>query len=381
MNAAITPFQVSIPQADLDDLQARLRRTRWPDAETVEGWSQGVPLAEARQLVDHWMNAYDWRRCEAALNRHPQWTTEIDGLSIHFLHVRSPHENARPLLLSHGWPGAVLEFLQVIEPLTHPTAHGGRAEDAFHLVIPSLPGFGFSGKPTTKGWSVPKIAQTWHTLMQRLGYAEYLAQGGDWGAAITTAMGAQRPAGLKSIHVNMPLVMPREIPAGELTPDEAEMVRAMTGYAEWDSGYSHQQSTRPQTLGYGLADSPVGQAMWIYEKFWRWTDCGGDTRNALSFDQMLDIITLYWLTNSGASSARLYWESYKGGFFAVPLKLPVGCSIFAKEIYRAPRTWAERCMPQLIYWNELSKGGHFAAFEQPELFVGEVRAWAARVPG
>lgn len=376
----MNPFRVAVPQADLDDLKQRLQHTRWPEAETVNDWSQGVPLKAAQKLVTYWADHYDWRRCETALNAHPQFTTVIDGVEIYFLHIRSRHANARPLLMTHGWPGAVLEFLKVIGPLTDPTAHGGTADEAFHLVIPALPGFGFSGKPTGKGWSVPKIAQAWAELMQRLGYADYLAQGGDWGAAVTTALGAFHPAGLRSIHVNMPLVMPRE-PGPQLSADEAAMLASMQEYAEWDSGYSHQQSTRPQTLGYGLADSPVGQAMWIFEKFWRWTDCDGDPLNALSYDQMLDVITLYWLTNSAASSGRLYWESYKNGFFAVPLKLPVGCSIFAKEIYRAPRSWAEQCMSQLVYWGEVDKGGHFAAFEQPALFVNEVRAWARCVPG
>ncbi len=375
----MNPFRVAVPQADLDDLQQRLHRTRWPEAETVNDWSQGVPLKAAQKLVTYWAEQYDWRRCEAALNAHPQFTTVIDGVEIYFLHIRSRHANARPLLMTHGWPGAVLEFLKVIGPLTDPTAHGGTPDEAFHLVIPALPGFGFSGKPTGKGWSVPKIAQAWAELMHRLGYADYLAQGGDWGAAVTTALGALHPAGLRGIHVNMPLVMPRE-PGPQLSAAEAAMLASMQEYAEWDSGYSHQQSTRPQTLGYGLADSPVGQAMWIFEKFWRWTDCDGDPLNALSYDQMLDVITLYWLTNSAASSGRLYWESYKNGFFAVPLKLPVGCSIFAKEIYRAPRSWAEQCMSQLVYWGEVDKGGHFAAFEQPALFVNEVRAWARCVP-
>lgn len=380
MSSSLQPFRVQVAQADLDDLHMRLARTRWPERETVNDWSQGVPLQAARELVDHWQHRYDWRRCEAALNRYEQFTTPIDDVSIHFLHVRSKHAGARPLLLTHGWPGAVLEFLDVIGPLTDPTAHGGTADDAFHLVIPTLPGFGFSGKPTTKGWSVPRIAQAWHELMTRLGYREYAAQGGDWGAAVTTALGALRPPGLQSIHVNMPLVLPRD-PGSDHTPQEAAMLAAMQEYAEWDSGYSHQQSTRPQTLGYGLADSPVGQAMWIYEKFWRWTDCGGDPAGVLGLDRLLDIITLYWLTNSGASSARLYWESYKNGFFAVPLELPVGCSVFAKEIYRAPRSWAQRCMSQLIHWNELDKGGHFAAFEQPARFVSELRAWARCIPG
>ncbi len=326
MPASIQPFRVAIPQSDLDDLKARLGRTRWPEAETVEDWTQGVPLAQARKLVDYWTHHYDWRRCEAALNAFDQFTTEIDGLSIHFLHVRSRHPNARPMLLTHGWPGAVLEFMDVIGPLTDPTE-------------------------------------------------QYVAQGGDWGAAVTTALGAQRPAGLQGIHVNMPLVMPRD-PGKNLSAGESEMYEAMKDYAEWESGYSHQQSTRPQTLAYGLADSPVGQAMWIFETFYRWTGCDGDPLKALSYDQMLDIITLY----SGASSGRLYWESYKNGFFAVQLKLPVGCSIFAKEIYRAPRSWAERCMSQIVYWGEVDKGGHFAALEQPERFVAEIRNWVAKLP-
>ncbi|WP_029888730.1 epoxide hydrolase family protein [Polycyclovorans algicola] len=378
-NALINPFRVEVPQAELDDLKQRLARTRWPERETVKDWSQGVPLASAQALVKYWSEQYDWRRCEAALNRYEQWTTEIDGVSIHFLHVRSKHENAQPMLLTHGWPGAVLEFMSVIEPMTDPTAHGGTAEDAFHLVIPALPGFGFSGKPTEHGWSVQKIAQAWTELMARLGYTQYVAQGGDWGAAVTTALGAMQPAGLRSIHVNFPLVMPQD-PGTDLSPAEVGMLTSMQEYVEWDSGYSHQQSTKPQTLGYGLADSPVGQAMWIFEKFHRWTDNDGDPLSALSYDQMLDIITLYWLTNSAASSGRLYWESYKAGFFAVPLALPVGCSIFPKELYRAPRSFAERCMSQIVYWGEVDKGGHFAALEQPALFVNEVRNWARCVP-
>jgi epoxide hydrolase len=376
----ITPFHVAIPQADLDDLRERLRRTRWPERETVSDWSQGVPLDTARELVDHWLHRYDWRRCEEALNALPQFTTEIDGQAIYFIHVRSKHADATPMVLTHGWPGSVLEFLNVIGPLTDPTAHGGTVNDAFHLVIPALPGFGFSGKPAAKGWSVPRIARAWTELMRRLGYAEYIAQGGDWGAAVTSALGVLRPAGLKGIHVNMPIVMPRE-PGTALSEAEATMLAQMKEYAEWESGYSHQQSTRPQTLGYALADSPVGQAMWIYEKYWRWTDCDGDTRNALSHDQVLDIITQYWLTNSGTSSARLYWESYKGGFFAMKIDIPTGCSIFAKEIYTAPRSWAERCMSKIVYWNELSKGGHFAALEQPALFVNELRGWHRALSG
>jgi len=378
-NPLIKPFRVDVPQADLDDLRERLARTRWPEPETVQDWGQGVPLKSAQALVQYWSEQYDWRRCEAAFNRYEQWTTEIDGVSIHFLHVRSRHENATPMLLTHGWPGAVLEFFKVIEPLTDPAAHGGSADEAFHLVIPTLPGYGFSGKPADQGWSIEKIAQAWAELMARLGYTRYLAQGGDWGAAVTTALGAMRPPGLRSIHVNLPMVMPCD-PVAEPTPDELAMLMAMQDYAEWDSGYAHQQSTRPQTLGYGLADSPVGQAMWIFEKFHRWTDSDGDPLKVLSYDQMLDIITLYWLTNSAASSGRLYWESYKKGFFAVPLDLPVGCSIFPKELYRAPRSFAERCMSQIIYWGEPEKGGHFAALEQPAVFVDELRGWARCLP-
>lgn len=372
MSDRIMPFHLAIPDDALVDLRRRLECTRWPDRETVGDWSQGVPLAQAQALIDYWRTGYDWRRCEAQLNSLGQFTTEIDGLSIHFLHVRSKHANAMPMLLSHGWPGSVIEFLKVIGPLTDPEAHGGRAEDAFHLVIPSLPGFGFSGKPTGTGWGVAKIAAAWSTLMARLGYTRYVAQGGDWGAVVTTQLGKLQPAGLAGIHVNLPVVLPATL-EGPFSDGEAAMLAALKDYERWDGGYSHQQSTRPQTLGYALADSPSGQALWIYEKFWKWMDCNGDPLSVLSADEILDNIMLYWLGNSAASSARLYWESYQGAFTAVPLSLPAGCSVFAKEIYRAPRSWAEACMSQLIHWNELDRGGHFAAFEQPALFVGELR--------
>lgn len=373
MSERIEPFHLAIPETELLDLRARLERTRWPDRETVDDWSQGVPLAQAKALIAHWRDHYDWRRCEARLNALGQFTTEIDGLSIHFLHIRSQHADAMPMLLSHGWPGSVIEFLKVIGPLTDPTAHGGRAEDAFHLVIPSLPGFGFSGKPTGTGWGVAKIAAAWATLMARLGYRRYVAQGGDWGAVVTTQMGRLQPVGLAAIHVNLPIVLPAKL-EGPFGDSEAAMLAALQAYERWDGGYSKQQSTRPQTLGYALADSPAGQALWIYEKFWKWMDCSGEPLSVLSADEILDNIMLYWLSNSGASSARLYWESYAGAFAAVPLQLPVGCSVFAKEIYRAPRSWAEACMPQLIHWNELDRGGHFAAFEQPALFADELRS-------
>ncbi len=378
MSDAITPFTLAVPQSELDDLNRRLDATRWPERETVSDWTQGVPLAQVQALVAHWRTAYDWRRCEAMLNGFGQFKTTIEGLDIHFLHVKSPHASAMPMILTHGWPGSVLEFHKVIGPLTNPTAHGGKAEDAFHLVIPSLPGFGFSGKPAETGWGVFKIAQAWFTLMARLGYERFVAQGGDWGAGITTAMGAMAPASLVATHVNMPLVTP---PGPHDNPSEAE-VTALTRlkyYQNWDSGYSKQQATRPQTLGYGLADSPVGQAAWIYEKFWAWTDCDGDPTNVLSYDELLDNVMIYWLTNSAASSARIYWESFGGGFGAVELKLPAGCSIFPKEIYRAPKAWIDRYYRNLIHYNTPEKGGHFAAFEQPAIFVDELRTCFSKV--
>lgn len=307
------------------------------------------------------------------MNTWPQFTTCIDGLNIHFLHVRSRHPDAMPLILSHGWPGSVIEFLKVIGPLTDPVAHGSDASDAFHLVIPSLPGFGFSAKPEASGWTVERIARAWDVLMTRLGYAHYVAQGGDWGAVITTLLGAMRPQGLAGIHLNLPLVLPKVIPEN-LSEGEAAMLEAVSTYQRWGAGYSTQQMTRPQTLGYGLADSPVGQAAWIYEKYAEWSDCDGEPENVFSLDEMLDNIMLYWLPNTAASSARLYWESFHDVFHARQLDIPVGCSIFPKDIYAAPRSWAEQCMSQLIYWNEVGEGGHFAAFERPGLFVEEVRA-------
>ena len=278
-----------------------------------------------------------------------------------------------PLLMTHGWPGSVIEFHKVIGPLTNPAAHGGRAEDAFHLVLPSLPGYGFSGKPTQAGWKVQRIAQAWSILMRRLGYTRYVAQGGDWGAGITTALGAQRPEGLAGVHVNLPMVLPRDIPA-ELSTEEKAMLDALAHYNAWESGYSIQQATRPQTLGYGLADSPVAQAAWIIEKFHAWTDHDGNLPATLTRDDMLDNVMLYWLTNSGTSSARLYWESSVGAFSGARIELPAGCSVFPNELYRAPRSWCESHMPNLIHWNELDRGGHFAAFEVPDLFISEVRS-------
>lgn len=370
MSDDIRPFRIDVPQQQLDDLTARLALARLPEKETPEDWSQGVPLAYLREVKEYWQNAYDWRRAEAAINRFDGFLTTIDGLDIHFLHVRSRERDALPLVLTHGWPGSIVEFLEVIEPLTDPVKHGGEARDAFHVVVPALPGYGFSGKPSRPGWGVEKIADTWATLMARLGYDRYVAQGGDWGSAVTTALGIRDTTHCQAIHVNM--VSARPDPMDNLTELEKKGLAGMKHYQDWDSGYSKQQSTRPQTLGYALVDSPVGQAAWILEKFWAWTDCNGHPENALGRDAMLDNIMLYWLTASGASSARLYWESF-GSFSAGEVQTPTGCSIFPKEIFLCSRRWAENRYKNIIYWNELDRGGHFAAFEQPALFVDELR--------
>jgi pimeloyl-ACP methyl ester carboxylesterase len=373
MSDEIIPFRIEIPETDLDDLRQRLRRTRWPEPATVDDWSQGIPLDYTRQLCEYWLERYDWRAAEARLNRFPQFLTEIDGLDIHFLHVRSPHEGALPLVITHGWPGSVVEFGKVVGPLADPVAHGGDAADAFHVVCPSLPGYGFSGKPARTGWGSGHTADAWDQLMARLGYARYGAQGGDWGAQVTTALGMRHPGHLAGIHLNMPVAFPDPASAGELTPREQAALDSMTYYDRWDSGYSKQQATRPQTVGYGLVDSPAGLCAWIIEKFWAWTDCDGDPASVLGRDEMLDNVMLYWLPATGASSARFYWESIPAPFLG-PVQVPVGCSIFPKEIFRPSRRWAEKQFPDLRYWNEPDRGGHFAAFEQPAAFVEEVRA-------
>jgi pimeloyl-ACP methyl ester carboxylesterase len=373
-SAALTPFRVSVPQVAIDDLRMRLRMARLPNRETVGDWSQGVPLAKAQALVAHWRDRYDWRRFERQINAHPQYRTEIDGLGIHFIHVKSRHANALPIVLTHGWPGSVVEFLKVIGPLTDPTAHGGRAEDAFHVVIPSQPGFGWSDKPKETGWTVVRTAKAWGVLMQRLGYTRWVAQGGDWGSGVTHALGHVRPAGLVAAHVNWPLVFPEKFPDNP-TPVEKAAMAAAGHFADDQFGYFKEQATRPQTIGYGLADSPVGQAMWIYEKFQAWTDNRGNPEDALTVDEMLDDISLYWFTDTAASSARIYWENARngGGFDAGRIELPMAATIFPKEIYRAPKAWAEAKWPNLFYWNEVDRGGHFAAFEQPALFSEEMR--------
>jgi epoxide hydrolase len=374
----VTLFKVHVPQAALDDLKKRLATARWPDKEPVTDWSQGVPLAKAQALVEYWRNRYDWRRVEQTLNGLPQFRTQIDGLGIHFIHVRSKHENALPVILTHGWPGSILEFLQVIGPLVDPMAHGGKADDAFHVVIPSLPGFGFSDKPTEPGWRLPRIARAWAVLMARLGYSHYVAQGGDWGAGVTSWMAKQRPSGLAAIHLNLPILFPPPPPPpGGYTAAEQQALDHLRTYARDASGYASIQGTRPQTLGYGLADSPVGQAMWIYEKLQGWSDNKGG--EAISTNHMLDDITLYWFTDTAASSARLYYESFAKDFVRMPLELPVAVSIFKGDFFTPPKVWADQTYSKLFYWNEVSKGGHFAALEQPELFIAELRKGFAQV--
>lgn len=372
MSDAITPFTLAIPQAQIDELHRRLDNTRWPERETVQDWSQGAPLAKVQPLCEYWRHKYDWRRIEARLNGFGQYKTAIDGLDIHFLHVRSPHENALPLLLTHGWPGSVIEFVKIIEPLTNPTKFGGKAEDAFHVVVPSLPGYGFSGKPSETGWGVRHIAQAWGKLMKRLGYQRWVAQGGDWGGAITSQIGAMKPEGCIGIHLNMTVIFPDADDLKDTTPQEQASLASMAFYNEKDSGYAKQQSTRPQTLGYGLTDSPAGQAAWIYEKLYAWTDNKGAPEDVFSMDEMLDNIMLYWLPATAASSGRLYWESLTG-FTSVKIDMPVGVSIFPKEIFRPSRRWADKHLSKIIHWNELDAGGHFAAWEKPEVFIDEVR--------
>src|SRR5580692_10968394 len=374
----LSPFNVHVPQGALDDLKKRLDNTRWPNKEPVTDWSQGVPLAKAQALADYWRTRYDWRRVESTLNGLPQFRTQIDGLGIYFIHVRSKHENALPIILMHGWPGSIIEFLQVIGPLTDPTGHGGKADEAFHVVIPSLPGFGFSEKPTQVGWGLPRIANAWAVLMARLGYTHYVAQGGDWGAGVTSWMAKQRVSGLSAVHLNLPILFPPPPPpAGGYTVAEQQALDHLGKYVSDASGYAAIQATRPQTLGYGLADSAVGQAMWIYEKLQGWSD--NRAGEAISTDRMLDDITLYWLTDTAASSARLYYESFAKDFVRIPLDLPVAVSVFKGDFFTPPKVWGDETYSKLFYWNEVPKGGHFAALEQPDLFVAELRKSFAQV--
>jgi epoxide hydrolase len=373
MSDLIRPFKIQVSEADLEDLKKRLRATRWPDPQTVPDWSQGIPLDYVQKICEYWARDYDWRKIEARLNALPQFHTDLDGLGIYFLHIRSPHSDAAPLILTHGWPGSVIEFLKVIPALTDPSNHGGQSQDAFHVVCPALPGYGFSDKPKQNGWSVERTARAWSKLMLRLGYQRYYAQGGDWGAGITSVIALQDAEHCHGVHLNMPIVLPDPATMNNLTDEEKDGLAGMQYFQDWDSGYAKEQSTRPQTIGYALADSPAGQAAWILEKFYAWTDCHGNPENALTRDEMLDDIMLYWLPNAAASSARLYWESFNK-FNYESVRIPVGCSIFPKDLLRPSRRWAEKRYQNLVYWNRLDRGGHFAAFEQPDLFVKELRA-------
>jgi epoxide hydrolase len=374
MSAEIRPFRIAVSDETLVDLRARLRNTRWPEAELVNDWSQGAPLAWIQDICQYWSQQYDWRVREARLNRFEQFKTCIDELDIHFIHARSPHPEAMPLIITHGWPGSIVEFHKVIEPLTNPTDFGGAASDAFHVICPSLPGFGFSDKPTSTGWGVERIAKTWSVLMARLGYSRYGAQGGDWGSAVTTALGAQDPEHCLGIHITLAMA-PRPKVSATPTAEESRALKGAKYYADWDSGYSKQQATRPQTLGYGLTDSPAGQAAWILEKFWAWTDCNNHPENILGRDELLDNVMLYWVTASAASSARLYWESFGNRRTVQPVHVPTGVAVFPKEIVTPVRSWMQTNFSNIVHWRELEKGGHFAAFEQPELFVEVVREY------
>jgi pimeloyl-ACP methyl ester carboxylesterase len=388
---SIRPFHVSFSDEALTDLRQRVAATRWPDKETVTDASQGVQLATMQKLAQYWASDYDWRKCEAKLNAVPQFVTTIDGLDIHFIHVRSKNPNALPVIITHGWPGSIIEELKIIGPLTDPVAYGGKAEDSFDVVIPSLPGYGFSGKPTAPGWTPVAIARAWTTLMQRLGYKRYVAQGGDWGNAISEVMALQQPPGLLCIHTNMAATVPPDIstaltyhqsPPTDLTPEEQNAWNQLDDFYKNGLAYSQEMSNRPQTL-YGIADSPVGLAAWMldhdirsYKMIVRVFD--GKTEG-LTRDDVLDNVTLYWLTNTGVSSSRLYWDTAQistgGGFFDVRgVKIPVAVSTFPDEIYAVPRNWAEKAYPKLIYYNKLPKGGHFAAWEQPQLFSDELRS-------
>ncbi|HEX4107494.1 MAG TPA: epoxide hydrolase [Solirubrobacteraceae bacterium] len=372
----ITPFRVAVPDADLQDLRERLARTRWPERETVTDWSQGIPLDYVREVCDYWAREYDWRRFEAQLNGYEQGLTNIDGVDIHFLHAPSAEPDARPLIITHGWPGSVAEYIDAIEPLRDPPAHGGERSDAYHVVVPSLPGYGFSGKPAEPGWGIPRIAAAWTELMRRLGYERFLAQGGDWGSLVTTHMGHSQTHAVEGIHINMAICSPQALLAlGEPTERETRQLGNFTTYLEWENGYSQEQSTRPQTLGYGLTDSPAGQCAWILEKFKAWTDCDGHPENVIGRDKLLDNITLYWLTATAASSARLYWESYKavlGDFTEVTAPAAYAC--FPHDLFTFTERWARTRYTDLRYYSEPERGGHFAALEQPERFVAEVRA-------
>jgi pimeloyl-ACP methyl ester carboxylesterase len=377
MTDDVVPFRIEWPEAELEDLRSRLRNARWPEPATQPGWTQGVPLDHLQSLCEYWAEEYDWRATEARLNAFPQFRTGIDGLDIHFLHVRSAHADALPLLMTHGWPGSIVEFLGVIPALTDPTVYGGDAADAFHVVCPSLPGYGFSERPAEPGWGVERIAAAWSELMARLGYDRYGAQGGDWGTSVSAALGQHAADRIAGIHLMPPLAPPDPSTFGDLTEREREALAALEHSAEWDSGYSREHATRPQTIGYALVDSPVALCAWIVEKFHSWTD----PESALTRDELLDNLMLYWIPRTGASAARLYWESIRqvnawiSGAVTDTVAVPTGCSIFPHELQRPSRRWAEKRFVDIRYWSEPARGGHFAAFEQPALFVDELRAF------
>jgi pimeloyl-ACP methyl ester carboxylesterase len=387
-DTSIRPYHVHVADKDLADLHRRIAETRWPDKETVNDDSQGIQLAKVQALVQYWGKGYDWRKFEAQLNTLPQFVTTIDGVDIYFIHVRSKNPNALPLILTHGWPGSPIEFLKTIDPLVNPTAHGGRPEDAFDVVIPAIPGYGFSGKPKGTGWGPDRVAKAWDTLMHRLGYTRYVSQGGDHGSVISDALARQAPQGLLGIHLNMPATIPPELvkpifggdpaPAG-LRADEKRAFDELSAFFGRNAAYGAMMVTRPQTIGYPLADSPSGEAAWMYEKFVQWADNRGHPDGVLSRDEMLDDISLYWLTNTSASASRFYWENNNNNFSAAAqktseIKVPVAITVFPYEIYRTPKAWAQRAYPSLYYFHEVDKGGHFAAWEQPQLFVEELRA-------
>lgn len=386
-STAIRPFRLKVPDAVLSDMRRRIAMTRWPEPENVKDHSQGVQIEKLRPLVAYWGGAYDWRKIEAKFNALPQFITEIDGLDIQFMHIRSKHANAMPLIMTHGWPGSPLELLKTIGPLTDPTAHGGKAEDAFHLVMPTYPGYGFSGKPTDLSWGPDHVARAWDVLMRRLGYDKYVSQGGDWGAIISEIMAVQAPPGLLGIHINMPGTVPPDVlrlirnrdPApASFSEAEKTAFKGLEYFYRKGFGYAEMMNTRPQTLGYSLADSPVGLLAFLYDKFDEWTYSDHNVLKALTRDEILDDVTFYWVTNTGTSSSRSYWDAAQGGggpFNAFDIqKVPVAVTVFPGEIYRAPKAWGERSFKKLIYWNEVDRGGHFAAWEEPDLFSAELRA-------